>query len=1344
MTPFRRRLRKLRFFVQAAFVTLVISAAVIVAIAQLALPWLADNPRRIEGWLSERLHRQVTIGQLSGQWTRAGPRLIFNDLRIRASDSGEAELRLPRSELAINLFAAFQKNLAWNEFRVVGLDLALNRAADGQWKLRGLDLDESADGDTSMGSLGVVVLVDMKLAVRAPSHAIDLDLRIPELRVVNRGRITRVLGQVGTANSASSPLSLVADIDVGDRSGHLYLGARDLDIGELTGTHAPGGITVVTAKGDLQLWASWQAGQLNETQLKLALGQTILQANTEIKVDEKVAVLPRSAFDHLALSARWQRQQTGWRFDLADFSAGSDNPAGPVGRLVAEYASAEPASTHVRASTLELGSLGTLAMLSDAVPARLRHWLYLANPQCAVDALDLRWSSVEEFDVDARVSRFSSRPAAAIPGIDGLAAHLRGDGQAVWLEVPEQQTRIDYPMVFRKPFEFTRFGGDVVAWPDDEGWSVRSHRFDLVGDGFAASLRGGAGIPRDRTRPSLDLYADISDANVDAAKLFWPVNVMPATTVEWLDRALDAGQITQGRALVRGDLDSWPFNDNAGRFEARAELSGLKLDFLPDWPSGESLDASARFINNGMQVSAREGTSMAISLDEAEATIADFHEPVLELSVDAHANGKDLLGYLRATPVGADHVDYLRGLGIGGKGVAHIDLDVPLKHHEDLTLDGYVDLSAANLDETTWDLHFTDASGRVRFGRNGVLADALETHFDGLPVNLAIAIGSSAKDPDNSFEASLRGVLPAAVAFAKATDLAPAMANFPGQAEWNIDLAIGSESGAAKGRKALHLQSDLEGIAINLPAPLGKSADLRLPFTLNLEMPLIGQPFSASLGDILQIGGRLPGPDTPLAARLDLGPAASTKELPASGMAIAGHAKTFDVGGWIGLFTAGGGGSELLRGIDIDVDELLMAGRSFPNLHLALTPDGETMKIDVAGDSLQGDLSVPSVDLRRRGITAQMQRVHWPEPLPGNDGAAAALADVAPASIPPLHLWIGQLQLGATNLGELRLESSPDGDAMRIDLLETKSAAVNLHASGAWSGTAGDNHSRMVVELTAESLGSMLDTFGFAGIIEGGQTIAHIDASWPGSPTAFVLANMNGSLDVSVQEGRILDVEPGAGGRLFGLLSLREIPRRLSLDFSDLFKSGMSFNSIKGSFALADGNARTSNLHIASPAADITISGRTGLRDKDYDQEMIVTPRAGVALPVVGALAGGPVGAAAGLVVQTLIGKRINRAARSRYQVSGSWDKPQITLIGKDSVRLDEDEATTLEGIGSGAAASAAERAAMPDDPVQAVIDAIPGARVAPAKRGDRLPAKANPPSVSGSDNARKSSPISP
>ena len=130
---------------------------------------------------------------------------------------------------------------------------------------------------------------------------------------------------------------------------------------------------------------------------------------------------------------------------------------------------------------------------------------------------------------------------------------------------------------------------------------------------------------------------------------------------------------------------------------------------------------------------------------------------------------------------------------------------------------------------------------------------------------------------------------------------------------------------------------------------------------------------------------------------------------------------------------------------------------------------------------------------------------------------------------------------------------------------------------------------------------------------------------------------------------------------------MTEIPRRLSLDFSDFFQSGLSFNSITGKFRLADGNAYTDDLVIKSPAADILVTGRTGLRAKDYDQRMSVTPHAGSTLPIVGALAAGPVGAAAGLVIQSLLNKPLGKATERHYTVTGSWDKPKIALIARET-----------------------------------------------------------------------------
>jgi uncharacterized protein YhdP len=256
------------------------------------------------------------------------------------------------------------------------------------------------------------------------------------------------------------------------------------------------------------------------------------------------------------------------------------------------------------------------------------------------------------------------------------------------------------------------------------------------------------------------------------------------------------------------------------------------------------------------------------------------------------------------------------------------------------------------------------------------------------------------------------------------------------------------------------------------------------------------------------------------------------------------------------------------------------------------------------------------------------------------------------------------MRLGTARLGEARLETWPTDKGMRIDQLRSLSRSVQLNASGDWNGNAQDSHTRMRIDFSAQDLGSMLNAFGYQGLFNGGKTHAVLDATWPGAPSSLALATMDGSLAVDVSHGRIPEVGPGVG-RLFGLVSVAELPRRLTLDFGDVFGKGLAFDSIRGDFRFAGGNATTDNLRILGPAADIDIRGRTGLRARDYDQQVYVVPHVGNSLPVVGAVVAGPVGAAAGFAVQGLLGKGLNKAASARYRVSGSWEKPVFTLIEK-------------------------------------------------------------------------------
>jgi uncharacterized protein YhdP len=353
--------------------------------------------------------------------------------------------------------------------------------------------------------------------------------------------------------------------------------------------------------------------------------------------------------------------------------------------------------------------------------------------------------------------------------------------------------------------------------------------------------------------------------------------------------------------------------------------------------------------------------------------------------------------------------------------------------------------------------------------------------------------------------------------------------------------------------------------------------------------------------------------------------------------------------------------------IDLRIDDFQIASKSFGATHLLVGDVPGATEIRVDGAAISGVLRIPVQDIHRQGVTARFDRFHWPDSAPDASGDGGAVPEIAPALLPPLHISINDFMLGKASFGKAEFESHPISNGMQVDKLESHSPNVTMSATGKWTGTERDNSSHLIIQLTAQNLGGMMDALGYPGIIDGGQTTADIDAIWPGPPSSFAMAKLEtGAITLKVAEGRILEAKPGVG-RIFGLLSLSEIPRRLTLDFSDFFKSGLGFNSITGTFGLDKGNAYTSNLVIKSPAADIAITGRTGLSAKDYDQEMLVSPHASATLPLVGAIAAGPVGAAAGLVLQGVLGKGIGKATGSRYKVTGSWEKPEITLVAKEA-----------------------------------------------------------------------------
>ena len=1278
-TTWRRRLhRGVRVLGWAGGVA-VIALAVLMAVAQLLLPLLARHPEWVARELSAKLQRPVRFASLEGRWTGSGPLFVLRDVTVGVPPGGTGTpIEIPESELRLD-FGGWLPSRHLVNLRTRGLQLDLSRDAGGRWHVNGLGTGGGAEQQPGFGQLSVALWLDnLQLNITDAATGKHYRLVADQLRLSRQGSHIRV-GALLRREGVPGELRGAGRFRDDGSSGRLWLSGRQLDLGALLAGVDLGGYGVQGGHGSLATWLDWQQGKVVRSLARFDLDALrIAGANGTVEVPalHGEAELSRNADGY---ELRWAGDDQG------ALAAWLHHPGTPQFTVQAA------------ARDLQLAPLLPWLGLAPRLPPALATWLGAGHPHGKLDNVALAWSRADGLQrLAADFSELGIDPAGKLPGVDGLKGTLRGDGEAVSLELPAQAATLRDPHTFRQPLVMSKLAGTLAFWHADGDWHLGIDPLDFDGQGYGGQLRGEIALHDAGGPPFLDLYVGLGHGAVTAAKLFWPIDAMPPATVAWLDQALVGGDIDHGEVLVRGDLKDWPFRHNEGRFEARAEISNLTFRYSPDWPEATGVHAIASFINSGMLVQADGGSSLGVKADKVVALIPEFADGTLDLNVDGHGSGADLNSFMLKSPIASKQAKVLANLKLGGSGTFSFHLSLPLGAPQNFLLAGSAQLKDVDVSNADWNLQLAQLSGPATFNGHGFHAGPLSGSAHGQPSTLDLAIAGATGDPATVLAARLRG----SYSFADLTQGIPALDWLAplgsGRSPFDIGFSLTEPPDGGALVQTLTMDSTLAGMALNVPVPLKKSAAEALPLHLVLTLPLQGADLKVALGEQARGHLRLADGSKPLAGTLAFG-TQMPMELPAQGLRIRGHAAKLDVTGWVqqaialasGSGTAAGGagaagaagsagnagGGPVLESVDVGTDHAEWFGRPLGAMTLQATPAVDQLQADVNGSAMAGRFSVPDKELDKRGITARLAHLHWPGNPPAPSGKAAAgqpeenpgNTGINPAALPPFHLWVGDLSFGDARLGEARLETWPTAQGMHIDQLRALSSSVQVTGSGDWNGTPTDSHTRMRIGFAADDLGKMLTAFGYTGLVNGGKTEDQLDASWPGAPSAFSLANATGTLAIHVNDGRIPEVAPGVG-RLFGLVSLGELPRRLTLDFGDVFGKGLGFDSIKGDFRLADGSATTNNLVIKGPAAQISITGRTGLRAKDYDQYVLVVPHVGNSLPVIGAVVGGPVGAAAGLAVQGLLGHGLNKTVGARYHVTGSWDKPVMTLVEKHEV----------------------------------------------------------------------------
>ncbi|WP_226470062.1 YhdP family protein [Luteimonas panaciterrae] len=1295
MSTLRRNLRHLRRWAWYAIAIVLVLMALTAGVVSQLLPLAERHPQWVAEWLGERVHRPVHFDRLKTQWTRRGPLLQLEGLRI---GDGTETLQIGTAEILVSQYAGLLPGRSFTELRLRGLDLTLQRDDAGRWHVRGLPGERQSTEDpfAPLEGLGELQVIGGKLRVDAPGIGIrtqipqiDLRLRVDgeRVRIGARARMredttsaggTSAGGTSAGGTSAGSTFETRSDFNRRSGDGRSYLIAEDTDLSAWTSLLHFAGVGVARGSGRIEVWADLSKHRVT--------GVTVESELTDLRLQGAAiagrTVVPFLDFERLEVAGRARMDADGWRFDASRLRLGSKREPQTLDGLVV----AGGKRFALLADRINASPLFALAALSDRLDPGTRTWLLDSKPETLLHGIEVAGRLDGPMHVRGRIENLRFAAHGTTPGISGLSGTLDGDGDGFSFAFdPAATFRFDWPPGFGAPHD-VHLQGSVAGWREGTGWKVETGALRIDGVGYGADVRGGLWFQGDGTKPYIDLAAKLDDIAVPVAKRFWVRHRMSVNTVHWLDNGLVGGHVQDGRAVVSGDLDDWPFRSESGQaakglFEADAHLAGAIVKFQPEWPQVDHLDGEVNFVADGFTVKGK-GAIAGVPITKLEAGIPHFDKAELAVRADIAGDAGAALTLMRQSPLHKRIGETLDNLTASGPIASQFALDIPLHRGAPdpyvPRIAGTVVLDGAKLGEKRWKLAFEDVRGTAKYDEKGFDAERMRALHEGSPGTLSLRTGPGhVRDASQAFEAELNTVSDADALLDRVSDMAWLKPHVDGRSMWTVGVTIPktpASASAVSPPTLLQLRSDLVGTRFALPAPLNKPASVALPTKIETPLPLGEGDISVAFGQRMALRARTANGRTGI--RIALGSHQVTEAPPASGLVVSGRTPTLDAIDWAALTMGGEGKGLSLQRVDVNADRLNLVGGSFANARLTASPATGGTAVQVDSASLAGTVTLPRAE--GAAIVGKFDRLYWttakPDTKPSTTTAANAAATppaedtntINPANIPPLQLSVDDLRFGEAQLGQATLRTRPVPAGLRIEQLQTRASKQQVDASGDWLGRGAGARTRLKVDVKSGDFGALLAGFGFGGRLAGGHGDAHLDAAWPGAPGGFKVAALEGSLSLMIKDGQLVQVEPGAG-RVLGLLSVAQLPRRLMLDFRDFFSKGFAFNRIGGGVSFGAGQARSNDMKIEGPAANIQISGAADLRSQTFDQTIEVQPKSGNLLTVAGALVGGPVGAAVGAAANAVLGKPLGAVSAKTYRVTGPWKDPKVEVASSKS-----------------------------------------------------------------------------
>jgi len=1255
-----------RFIIKLLSLTIILLALVVIGL-RISLANIDLFKSDIESWLASNVAPGISYTSIQGGWNQFNPIIKLNNASIMLPDRRQTtavdemsvefdiwkSLRI-RSPVVREVSGTISKlsltkdsSQQWwlNEISLGGASLEKTEANIEQLIARiphylHLELDRLIIFDQASDETYQINNIEIDAQQRDGSYYLQLNANLPD-----------VLGNRLSVRSVVSPENSV---------GYLKSDRLELDrLASLFGINI-GGIKQAKLSGEV--WLNFLNNQTLAMNGNVSIKQGLFQSREGSKLlpftlDSRISVY--QAEDRWTISNRFRSLSINY-LPLQGF--------GTELRVVTDAGQASKVEGWIE--DFELYNLRVLD--EQLIPAKIVDTLIQSELHGQLNNV---WFSLEPGNISslrfmAEAVNITSEPVNGIPGINRIDGNLVFGNQNAGLDVGSSQMSLDFADQFPAPLEIDRFKLKADISLLEKGLLLSVPVFEAVNSDIKAF--GRLWLESDKAaRPFLYLRANLEDGDGSRAPKYLPLKLLPEKIVNWVNRGIRKVDISNGNLLFHGRLEHIQSleQDRSGEMMVDFEVDNTEILFDSKWKPAQKGKGRVLFHNVGVKIDLERVSFDSIDNASATISIADFKNALIEVDVNTSTSTNSALQTWIGSPVGRKYSSVVKELrNAEGSVIAKIAISLPIgikNASEQVNVN--LRFEDAAVEAPAWGLEFSEIDGDLRITGESITGEGIKAFFYQDPV--VIDVSTDQKNTQTIIHAN--GLLDSRQVLVLLPDYLTQ--GFAGSSQWDIKVGIANaQPNKAKPTVQINAKSELENTEVFFPEPFSKPANASRPTTINVsifEGDSVG--FEVDYGSDVKARGQLKlgaGKDYRL-SMLGLGFSTSPRPLSSTGINIYGSLPRLPLDEWVDYYRARIESYDtspdeilsLVDMVDLDIYTTLFYGGEITDTDFVMTRAMNGFTGTIESSLLKGNFSLPLKDSPQNPIVADLEYIKF---QPGDSESQST--GMLPENFFNLNLYSKVMSYGHFLVSDFRIDTRVEDDQLTVDRLAFRRDKVFLTSTANWQYLPAikQHRSALNLSITGKQIGQTVSALGLGDTMQDGEINMDGQIRWSGELLHMDWDGLTGDARLEITDGVLKNIDPGSG-RFVGLFSLSALPRRFALDFKDVLLEGMKFDKISGTYKIEGENMYTVNTKMEGASAKVKISGRIGLRQRDYDQTMLVIPKIRQTLPLIGGLAAGSTIGWGLLILQNLFKKAIDKTVEVEYKVTGSWDNPQVDLVKK-------------------------------------------------------------------------------